>query len=203
MKRSQQIVLGAAGIILVAALWPASETPPDTATDSTSPLVYASAAECKAGGIVPATDCDEQWTLAEAQQTAAAPKFDQLGACETNFGEGSCRQATAPGGGSFFVPAMIGYMLGRQLGGVAGRPIAQPLFPGRPQEAGGASAGGAARGVSPATRSYTTGAGIPVVTNPRGGPSSIARTTTSAPSSRSTVSRGGFGSTSPGYSSGG
>ena len=52
---------------------------------------------------------------------ASVPRFDTLEACEAEHGEGACAAPTdeqaqaAGGGGGWFMPAMMGYMVGSML----------------------------------------------------------------------------------------
>jgi uncharacterized protein YgiB involved in biofilm formation len=52
------------------------------------------------------------------ERIASAPKFDQQAKCEETYGPGNCArvQQTTEGGGSVWLPAMVGFMIGRQFG---------------------------------------------------------------------------------------
>ena len=87
--------------------------------------------------------------LKEAERTA--PKYATREDCIAEFGEGQCQQAPAQAGmaptgegqaqaqnqssGSFWMPLMAGYMMGRLMGGGMG--AQQPLFSsGKPSQPG-------------------------------------------------------------------
>jgi uncharacterized protein YgiB involved in biofilm formation len=53
---------------------------------------------------------------AEEQHLATAPKFSRQEECEAQFGVGHC-ETRGEGGGSVFMPIMMGYMLGHMMGG--------------------------------------------------------------------------------------
>lgn len=224
MKRSEYIILGAAGLIIVAAFWPKSETPEEAA----GALVFSSLAECKTSGKMTLAECDTEWSKAEKQQVAAAPKFEDIKYCETTYGAGNCNKTTV-NGVSAFVPAMVGFMVARQLG--AGGPVTQPLYPGSQQQpcppgadasqrpdcaaANRSSSSGGSSGTSSGTssrssgstsgtssKSYRTGNGQVVVPF-SGGSGRVSAPSSTSSSGSGTTSRGGFGSTSSSYSSGG
>jgi uncharacterized protein YgiB involved in biofilm formation len=121
---------------------------------------------------------------AESEKTHAqeAPKFARKEQCEAEFGAGNCEtQQAASGGGSFFMPLLMGYMMGNMMSG--GNRFSQPVYQGRDGKA-----------VMPANgRMYNVG------NFNRGGTA-----TAFQPASRvSEVSRGGFGGTSTRYRSSG
>ena len=73
--------------------------------------------------------CEEAFAIAEQQHAAVAPKYTDRESCEADFGAEQCEQAPeqAQGGGSIFMPLMMGYMMGSMIGGRAGM-AAQPLY---------------------------------------------------------------------------
>jgi uncharacterized protein YgiB involved in biofilm formation len=217
VKRSEQIILGAAGLIIVAAFWPKAEKPGDNG----EPLVFATPQDCKAGGSFTAEECEAQWGKAAEAQLAAAPKFSTGTACEAEHGAGQCRPATW-NNAAVFVPAMAGYMLARQS--IGGPPVGQPLYPAQPcppgvstaqrpdcvaanrGNSGSSSSGTSSRSSgwssepssSSSSRTYRTGGGQVVVPFSGGG----GRVSPASGGSHTTA-RGGFGSTSHSVSSGG
>jgi len=200
MKRSTQIGLAAAGVLLVATYWGRSGSQ-DQAEDS---LVYNNIAECRAGGQLTSTQCDQRFREASANHLRDAKKFTSTSACETEYGSGSCQSAVW-NGAQVIVPALAGFMLARSLaqGGGAAQPLLPPTRqacpPGSPaqecQQARSSSSGSGSsfggRGGSSA-RAYSTTSGAALVA--RSGSSPGVTTTT-------TTSRGGFGSTARSYSS--
>lgn len=71
--------------------------------------------------------CDTAERQAMAQHTANAPHYQSMAECEAQHGQGKCVQPPTGGsantvsgvssGGSFFMPLMAGYMMGRMTGG--------------------------------------------------------------------------------------
>jgi uncharacterized protein YgiB involved in biofilm formation len=222
VKRSEYIILGAAGLIIVAAFWPKTEKPGDNG----EPLVFATPQDCKSAGAFTAEECEAQWGKAAQEQLSAAPKFKDNAACETAHGAGQCRSVTW-NAATVFVPAMAGYMLARQFSG--GPPVGQPLYPSRQpcppgvnapdctptssSSSGSGSSSSSSRSSggssgfssSSSSRSYTTGAGQVVVpfAGSGGRVSSPSSSSSSSYSSSGTTTRAGFGSTSSSYSSSG
>jgi uncharacterized protein YgiB involved in biofilm formation len=200
MKRSTQIGLAAAGVLLVATYWGRSGSQ-DQSEDS---LVYNTVAECRAGGQLTSTQCDQRFREASANHLRDAKKFTSTSACETEYGSGSCQSAVW-NGAQVVVPALAGFMLARSLtqGGGAAQPLLPPTQQACPpgsqapecQQARSSSSGSGSsyggRGGSSA-RAYSTTSGAALVA--RSGSSPGVTTTT-------TTSRGGFGSTARSYSS--
>ena len=203
MKRSTQIGLAAAGVLLVATYWGRSGSQ-DQSEDS---LVYSSLAECRAGGQLTSTQCEQRFREASANHLRDAKKFTSTSACETEYGAGSCQSAVW-NGAQVVVPALAGLMLARSLsqGGGAAQPLLPPTQQACPpgsqapecqqarSSSSGSSGGGSSYGgrSSSSTRAYSTTAGAALVA--RSGSSPGVTTTT-------TTSRGGFGSTARSYSS--
>lgn len=253
MKRSEYVAIGAIGLLAVATVWPLIQTAPpenDPALskgDGFQSLAFASLAECKDAQIVTEAICETEYAKASMASVEDAPKFEALKDCETEYGANQCRPATW-NGASVFIPAMAGILVARSLAGAAAQ--SQPLYPPRvgPQScppgisaadrpecqtrsaSSSGGSGGSSSGGSSGRTYYSTGSGRTIsrvggavvadlVLPPRTAVSrsSVSRTgsssyspgTTSRSSSSSstsystsrTVSRGGFGSTSRSYSS--
>ncbi len=203
MKRSTQIGLAAAGVVLVATIWANSGDD----TQQQESLVYNSLAECRAAGQLSATQCEQRFNEASANHLRDAKKFTSTSACETEYGAGSCRSAVW-NGAAVVVPALAGIMLARSLsqGGGAAQPLLPPTQQACPpgsqaqecqqarsssSSSSGSSGGYGGRGSS-SSRAYSTTSGAALVA--RSG-------TVSGVSTTSTTSRGGFGSTSHSFSS--
>ncbi len=80
------------------------------------PRSFQSVDDCVAANIYTRSACEEAHTAA----LESVPRFNTLEACEAEHGEGACaapneEQAQASGGGSWFMPAMMGYMMGSML----------------------------------------------------------------------------------------
>ncbi|WP_439493553.1 DUF1190 domain-containing protein [Bosea sp. (in: a-proteobacteria)] len=203
MKRSTQIGLAAAGVLLVATYWGRS----GSQQQSEESLVYANLAECRAGGQLTSTQCEQRFNEATANHLRDAKKFTSTSACETEYGSGSCRSAVW-NGAQVVVPALAGFMLARSLaqGGGAAQPLLPPTQqacpPGsqapecqqaRSSSSGSSGGGYGGRGSSSSARAYSTTSGAALVARSGSSPG-VATTTT-------TTSRGGFGSTARSYSS--
>jgi uncharacterized protein YgiB involved in biofilm formation len=199
MKRSTQIGLAAAGVILVATVWSLSR---DDEDDS---LVYNTLADCRAGGQLSGDQCEQRFNEASANHLRDAKKYADNNACEAEYGAGSCRSTTW-NNATVFVPALAGIMLARSLaqGGGAAQPLLPPdrqtCPPGSQQpecqqaRSSSSSSGGGSRGGGSWSRAYSTTSGSALVARSGGG-------STSGVSTTSVSSRGGFGSTSRSFSS--
>jgi uncharacterized protein YgiB involved in biofilm formation len=195
MKRSTQIGLAAAGVVLVATIWA------NSGSDEEDSLVYNNLAECRAGGQLSSSQCEQRFNEASANHLRDAKKFTSTSSCEAEYGSGSCQSAVW-NGAQVIVPALAGIMLARSFaqGGGAAQPLLPPTRqacpPGSPaqecQQARSSSSSSGSRSSSSSSRAYSTTSGAALVA--RSGTVSGAR-------SASTTSRGGFGSTSRSYSS--
>ncbi len=135
---------------------------------------YASAEACEAAGDHTDQECREAFAAARAEHEASAPHYQTRDECLAAYGPSGCEERHAEGGGSFFMPMMMGYMLGRGFG-------YHPLYPapgGGMMAAGGQRFGGFSGGGF-GSRSSSSGA------------------------ETTTTSRGGFGSSSSSLSAGG
>lgn len=207
MKRSTQIGLAAAGVVLVASYWSLSGGETD---DS---LIYNNVAECRAANQLSASQCEQRFNEASANHLREAKKFGSTAACEQEYGSGGCQSAVW-NGAQVAIPALAGIMLARQF--MSGGGAAQPLLPptssacppgtrqpgsGRPEceqparssSSSSSSSGGYYGGSSSRSRAYTTASGQAMVAR------NIS--STGKASTPSVASRGGFGSSSRSYSS--
>ncbi|PZU90829.1 MAG: hypothetical protein DI527_13525 [Chelatococcus sp.] len=195
MKRSTQIALAAAGVVLVASFWPGGE-------EDREDLVYNGLDECRKDGRLSAQQCETAFSEATAARLRDAPKFASQRECEAQYGASGCSSASI-GGTNYFIPALAGFMLARGLSGGA-QPLMPPTTAACPpgsanpecqqaraatsssssSSSGGSSGGGARR--------YSTSGGRSIAAVP---------TAARAASGVSTTSRGGFGSTAKSYSS--
>jgi uncharacterized protein YgiB involved in biofilm formation len=197
MKRSTQIGLAAVGVVLVATVWSLS------GSDDDDSLIYNTLAECRAGGQLSASQCEQRFNEATANHLRDARKFSNTSACETEYGAGSCQSATW-NGAQVVVPALAGIMLARSLsqGGGAAQPLLPPTRDACPpgsqaqecQQARSSSSGsGGSSGRGSSSRAYSTTSGQALVARSGGSTSGVSTT--------SVASRGGFGSTSHSFSS--
>ncbi|MEH7829147.1 DUF1190 domain-containing protein [Gemmobacter denitrificans] len=125
MKRSRLVplaLLGAAAFGLSAC----QEEATDAASFDTLDSCLAAA---KADGWFTEADCRDSFTTAQALHDETAPRYASKDICEEQHGQGACGTDSvsgSSGGGSIFMPLLMGYLIGSALGG--GRPVAQPLM---------------------------------------------------------------------------
>lgn len=75
-----------------------------------------------------AGDCEKQFAQAQQEYAETAPRYESQALCEQEHGVGNCGSdpaAQSGGGGSSFMPLLMGFMLGNMLarGGVFGQPM--------------------------------------------------------------------------------
>jgi uncharacterized protein YgiB involved in biofilm formation len=173
--------------------------------------IYGSVEACQTEQ--PAEDCATAFADAEQEQANSAPRFSSRDACEAQYG--AC--GALPGGGDWFIPTMMGFILGHSLGaGGATSVVSQPIYVGRDLTAySGTTVLGAYRSrcaVNPDDPNCRTGGGGFVYAAGGGGGGSSSSSSVWSSKSyrveqvRTTVMRGGFGSSAssaPAYSAGG
>lgn len=154
--------------------------------------MYQNADDCAQANPGKSAECATSYNNALKEAERTAPKYASREECIAEFGEGQCQQAPAQASmagetqaqpqqsGSFWMPLMAGYMMGRLMGGGAGF-AQQPLFtsknPASPAYGKYADAGGKSYGAATPGRTVT----VPkTAMAPR-------------PATTSTVTRGGFG----------
>lgn len=143
MKRSRRVGLlaASASLIILAGCYEDAPPPPSTTSLSSqsAPLVapappraehsekvFSGMEACLAD--IPASDaakdekrlnCISDWEAAKAEHEKTAPKFATLAECQAEFGPEGCGTAPAAaassGGGSVFMPLLMGYMIGNAL----------------------------------------------------------------------------------------
>ncbi len=118
MKRSGNIALLLMGAAAVA--WTMSDTdkPADVA-------VYDSPEQCAGDGVYTEEQCQDEFAKARAEHTKVAPRYNSNRDCFGDFGYNRCQQVSS-GGGSFWIPLMVGYMLAPRPG--MGNVATQPLY---------------------------------------------------------------------------
>src|SRR5690606_18213826 len=70
---------------------------------------FSSVQECTA--VYSEADCQDAMSRSEAAFVSEAPRYTRKEECEAEFGAGNC-ETRETGAGSFFLPMMMGYMLG-------------------------------------------------------------------------------------------
>jgi len=120
MKKSGSIrlvLLGGASVVLAAC--------DDGGLPSKDAHFYPSVNECTAD--LGAKACEDAKAAADKAHVAEAPRFDEKQQCEQEFGSGNCESRQEAGGGSFFMPMMMGYMVGSMMRGGG---FSQPVYRG-------------------------------------------------------------------------
>ncbi|WP_311064767.1 DUF1190 domain-containing protein [Halomonas sp. DWK9] len=118
-KRSARLslaMMGASAFGLTACTQPAEdEHLTDVRFDE--PQSFQSVEDCVAANVYTRSACEDAYNAS----LESVPRFDSLEACEAEHGEGACAAPTdeqaqaAGGGGGWFMPAMMGYMVGNML----------------------------------------------------------------------------------------
>jgi uncharacterized protein YgiB involved in biofilm formation len=155
---------------------------------------YPSVEACEAAAKHTDQECRDGFAAAQREHEASARHYQTREECIAAFGIDGCEERHAEGGGSFFMPLMLGYMLG---GGFGYHPLYQdPVRRDCVVGAGGMRFGGCSSGGS-------FGGGTTSGSWYRGSSSSFSGGTSSAGEAEtSTVSRGGFGASGHGSSGG-
>jgi len=186
MKRSRNVAL----VLLAGSLAGCDDKPKED-------TVFQTMADCRQ--VYDEGVCREKFDQATTLHAQSAPHFESKAQCEALYGETGCSQtgdrvAGAPAGG-WFVPAMMGFMIGRALSappvplyyGPAGVPQPGRDREERPVYSGGTYYGGVS---GSSGRPFSAGA------------SSTAGTRTASLSTPSAAAeRSGFGGTGRSYSS--
>jgi uncharacterized protein YgiB involved in biofilm formation len=94
------------------------------AEESVDALVFKNPEECAASSTLSPEQCKTDYEQAKKQSAVVAPKYADKSACEADFGAGKCEIAPInpqqTGSSSFFMPMMMGYMMGRMFNGQGG-----------------------------------------------------------------------------------
>ncbi|HCD1256278.1 TPA: DUF1190 family protein [Citrobacter amalonaticus] len=152
--------------------------------------LYQNADDCSAANPGKSAECTTAYNNALKEAERTAPKYATREDCIAEFGEGQCQQAPAQAGmapeaqaqqssGSFWMPLMAGYMMGRMMGGAGF--AQQPLFSSK-------------NPASPAYGKYTDAGGKNYGAAQPGRTMTVPKTAMAPkPATTSTVTRGGFG----------
>jgi uncharacterized protein YgiB involved in biofilm formation len=152
--------------------------------------LYQNADDCSAANPGESQQCTTAYNNALKEAERTAPKYATRQDCVAEFGEGQCQpapsqasvagdnQAQAQSGGSFWMPLMAGYMMGRMMGGSYAQ---QPLFSSKNPS-------------SPAYGRYTDASGKSYGAATPGRTMTVPKTAMAPkPTTTSTITRGGFG----------
>jgi uncharacterized protein YgiB involved in biofilm formation len=158
-------------------------------TDETVSM-YQNADDCSSANPGKSAECTTSYNNALKEAERTAPKYASREDCVAEFGEGQCQQAPAQAGmapesqaqtqssGSFWMPLMAGYMMGRMMSGGMQQ---QPLFSSKNPR-------------SPAYGQYTDANGKGYGAAQSGRTTTVPKTAMAPkPATTSTVTRGGFG----------
>jgi uncharacterized protein YgiB involved in biofilm formation len=163
---------------------------------------YPSVEACEAAGQHTDQECRDGFAAAQREHEASARHYQTREECVAAYGSDGCEERHAEGGGSFFMPLMLGYMLG---GGFGYHPLYQdPIRRDCVVGAGGMRFGGCSSGGSFAGGGGATSGSWYRGSSGFGGSSSPSSSSSSSGSASetSTVSRGGFGASGHGSSGG-
>ena len=166
MKRSRYVALLAMGASALAlSACGESETPAG---------VYTSVDQCMADKQFTDAECRKAFATATEEHKKVAPKYANKTECEADFGAGKCEESPyrTTSGGYTFMPLMVGYMLGRSMGGQSAF-APQPLY----------RSGTGTNFRTGDNRSVTSKTGM----------QSVPRSATTSAFKSTTTSRGGFG----------
>ncbi|SFN44758.1 DUF1190 family protein [Xenorhabdus japonica] len=154
--------------------------------------LYTNADECSQANPSKSEQCKTAYNNALKEAEKTAPKYASREECVAEFGEQQCTQAPAQAGvgqtqaqaenssGSFWMPLMAGYMMGRLMGGSSAP--SQPLFTSKSAS-------------SPANGKFVDATGKSYGSATAGGRSMTVPKTAMAPkpATTTTITRGGFG----------
>ncbi|NIF21338.1 DUF1190 family protein [Candidatus Pantoea multigeneris] len=158
-------------------------------TDETVTL-YQNADDCSKANPGQSAQCTTAYNNALKEAERTAPKYASRADCVAEFGENQCQQAPAQAGtsaepqqsGSFWMPLMAGYMMGRMMGGGAGF-AQQPLFSPRTPN-------------SPANGKFVDASGRNYGNATPGRTMDVPKSAMAPkPATTNTITRGGFGET--------
>ncbi len=93
-------------------------------SDETAAKIYANIDACRTDNPDDLEGCDAAYQQAVAESAKTAPRYDNASLCEAQFGR--CVQGQ-DSGGSWFMPALAGFMVGQMLDG---RRDSSPVYTG-------------------------------------------------------------------------
>ncbi|MEC5319934.1 DUF1190 family protein [Brenneria populi subsp. brevivirga] len=154
--------------------------------------LYQNADDCSRANPSMGEQCTTAYNNALKEAEKTAPKYATREDCVAEFGEAQCTQAPAPAqagtaaepqqSGSFWMPLMAGYMMGRMMGGGAGY-AQQPLFTSKSP-------------TSPANGQFVDASGKNYGNATTGRTINVPKTALAPkPATTTTITRGGFGET--------
>lgn len=168
MKRTAAITLALLGALSVTGC----------AEKKIEPTTYTNVVDCTADGNSRET-CVKAFEDAQKATAENAPKFNSAEACQAQFG--SCQQSAS---GGWFMPALMGYMIGSMNSGGSNRYYSSPVYhdrSGRPVAASFSNGTYKATSAAPSysSRVQARAAAAKASTSSRGGFGSSARSASS------------------------
>jgi uncharacterized protein YgiB involved in biofilm formation len=110
MKRSQSIQLVLMGTVPL--LLSACDGRATAQTPQQSTLAYQDLKQCVSDGKVSTDICEKAYADAVQAQYRDGPRYSTLGECQAQFGYDQCHPVQTASG-SWFMPALAGFMIGR------------------------------------------------------------------------------------------
>ncbi|WP_437609326.1 DUF1190 family protein [Erwinia sp. V71] len=175
------VALAVAGVLMLAGCEQSDETV----------SLYQNADDCSKANPSQSAQCTTAYNNALKEAEKTAPKYATREDCVAEFGENQCQQTPAQAGvgtsnnaeaqqsGSFWMPLMAGYMMGRMMSGGASQPLFSSRAPNSPANGKFVDASGRNYGAATPGRTMT-----------------VPKTALAPkPATTSTVTRGGFGET--------
>ena len=186
MKKSRYVasILRGAGVIVLALPMAACDRGEQTVGEQ-DVKIYSTVEACQADADPPA--CEAAHNQAITEHREKAPRYATAEQCKTENKD--CEEVRTSSGGSFFMPMMMGFMMGRMLSGGGYGFGSRPVYYDRQGYATTTD-----RRLGTSTTSFT-GGGVTSVRAPVTAGGDIGTRT-------ATVSRGGFGGSSSGFSAG-
>jgi uncharacterized protein YgiB involved in biofilm formation len=83
--------------------------------DAREPVIYQSVDSCVQAGEMSAAECNQRFNEAWSEHQQTAPRFTSREECARQYSAEQCQETRAANGGSFFMPALMGFMVGRAL----------------------------------------------------------------------------------------
>jgi uncharacterized protein YgiB involved in biofilm formation len=185
MKKSRYVasILRGAGVVVLALPMAACDRGEQTVGEQ-DVKIYSTVEACQADADPPACEAARNQAIAEHREKA--PRYATSEQCKTENKD--CEEVRTSSGGSFFMPAMMGFMMGRMMSGGGGYGFgSRPVYYDR-------------QGYATTTDRRLGTPSAPIT----GGVTSVRAPVTAGGdigTRSATVSRGGFGGSSSGFSS--
>ncbi len=125
MKRSRSIELVLMGTVPLLL----SACDDGSSQQTTGTLAYRDLQQCVSEGKVSAEVCEKAYADAIEAQYREGPRYSTLAECQAQFGWDQCHSVQTSSG-SWFMPALAGFMIGRALNGGYGSSYHYHYWPG-------------------------------------------------------------------------